>query len=124
MQAASDAEMTDSFCGALPLPHQPKRSVGVPGRCRRDQLNELELETKYGLQFKTAAFVVSCDAGSKAIFSDESIWPEGFELAIGSSTAKRRLAIALIRRRTITTEAKLARTMTLNINAHSYLLTC
>ena len=38
------------------------------------------LEAKNGRQFKTAAFMVSCDAGSKDIFYDESIWPEGCEL--------------------------------------------
>ena len=37
-------------------------------------------EAKNGRQFKTAAFMVSCDAGSKDIFYDESIWLEGCEL--------------------------------------------
>ena len=35
---------------------------------------------KNGRQYKTAAFVISCDAGSKDIFYDESIWPEVREL--------------------------------------------
>ena len=38
------------------------------------------LVAKDGRKFKTAAFMVSCDATSKDIFYDESIWPEGCQL--------------------------------------------
>ena len=68
------------------------------------------LEAINGRQFKTAAFMVSCD-----IFYDESIWPEGANCATGSSMAKRRLKIALIRRRAISIKVTLTQTMALNL---------
>ena len=80
LAGSSDAETFHSFRGASPLRHQCRRSVGVPGGGRRDQPNVQEIRSKKRRQFKTAAFMVSCGAGSKDIFYDESIWSEECEL--------------------------------------------
>jgi hypothetical protein len=39
-----------------------------------------KLTAKDGRQFRTAAFMVSCDSCCKTLFHDESTWPEGCEL--------------------------------------------
>ena len=44
----------------------------VEPRCKR-------LSSK-GKSFKTAAFMVSCNASSRDIFYDEELWPSGCEL--------------------------------------------
>jgi hypothetical protein len=39
-----------------------------------------KLKAKNGKVFHTAAFYVTCSVDCKALFYDESIWPEGAEL--------------------------------------------
>ena len=54
--------------------HEYLSAVGIEDvKCKK-------LAAKDGKVFKTAAFMVSCNAKSRDVFYDESVWPSGCEL--------------------------------------------